>query len=108
MRVELQTEGGLAYFPGLSKPVVVESDDLPQAQAAQLQQLIASTCFFELPAASRSLPKGAADMRRYTITVADGRRRRTVRLVDPIEDANIQALLAFLQGQRGRGVRTED
>src|SRR6185436_15346457 len=67
MRVELQTEGGMAYFPGLSKPVVVDSSDLPKEQAARLQQLIDSTHFFDLPAASRSVPKGAADIRRYTI-----------------------------------------
>jgi len=101
MRVELQTEGGMAYFPGLNKPVVVDSDELTKKQAAQLQQLIDSARFFDLPAASRSLPKGAADMRRYTITVADGRRRRTVRLNDPIEDTHLQSLIEFLQGQRG-------
>ena len=61
MRVELQTEGGVAFFPGLNKPVVVDSDDLPKKQAAQFQQLIDSTHFFDLPAASRSLPKGAAE-----------------------------------------------
>jgi len=101
MRVELQTEGGMAYFPGLNKPVVVDSDELPKKQAAQLQQLIDSARFFELPAASRAIPKGAADLRRYTITVADGRRRRTVRLSDPIEDTHLQSLIEFLQGQRG-------
>ena len=101
MRVELQTEGGIAYFPGLAKPVVVDSSDLSKAQSHQLQQLLDSTRFFELPAASRSVPKGAADMRRYTITVEDGRRRRTVRLVDPIEDTQLQALIEFLQERRG-------
>jgi hypothetical protein len=101
MRVELQTEGGMAFFPGLSKPIVLNSSDLSKAQSTQLQQLLDSTRFFELPAASRSVPKGAADLRRYTITVEDGRRRRTVRLVDPIEDPELQALIAFLQEQRG-------
>ena len=101
MRVELQTEGGVAFFPGLSKPIVLNSSDLSKVQSTQLQQLLDSTRFFELPAASRSVPKGAADLRRYTITVEDGRRRRTVRLVDPIEDPDLQALIAFLQGQRG-------
>ncbi len=99
MRVELQTDGGIAYFPGLNKPVVVDSGDLPKEQAAQLQQLLDSTRFFELPAASRSLPKGAADMRHYTITVEDGVRHRTVRLSDPIGDASLQALIDFVQGQ---------
>jgi hypothetical protein len=31
MRVELQIEGGMAYFPGLTKPVVVDSGDLSKA-----------------------------------------------------------------------------
>jgi hypothetical protein len=100
MRVELQTEGGVAFFPGLAKPIVLNSSDLPKDQVAQLKQLIDSTRFFELPAASRSLPKGAADMRSYKITVEDGRRRRTVRLTDPIENTNLQALIDFLQEQR--------
>lgn len=100
MRVELQIEGGMAYFPGLNKPVVVDSGDLSKAQAAKLQQLIDSAHFFELPAASRSLPKGAADMRRYTIKVEDGRRRRTVRLNEPVENARLQELIDFLQDQR--------
>ena len=108
MRVELQTDGGLAYFPGLNKPVVVDSSDLPKEQATKLQQLIDSAHFFELPAASRSLPKGAADIRRYTIKVEDGRRRRTVRLNDPIEDTHLQALIDFLQGQRGSQGRAAD
>jgi len=101
MRVELQTDGGVAYFPGLNKPIVVDSGELPNQQAARLQQLIDTARFFELPAASRALPKGAVDMRRYTITVEDGRRRRTVRLNDPVEDRHLQALIEFLQDQRG-------
>ena len=100
MRVELLTEGGIAFFPGLNKPVVLNSSDLPKEQATQLQQLVDSTRFFDLPTASRSLPPGAADMRRYTITVEDGRHRRTVRLNDPIQDVRLQALIDFLQDQR--------
>jgi hypothetical protein len=100
MRIELQTEGGMAFFPGLSKPIVLNSNDLSKAQSDQLQKLLVSARFFELPAASRSVPKGAADMRRYTITVEDGRRRRTVRLIDPIEDTQLQKLIEFLQKQR--------
>jgi hypothetical protein len=109
MRVELQTDGGIAFFPGLNKPVVLSSSDLPKEQADQLQQLIASTRFFDLPAASRALPKGAADMRSYTITVEDGGRRRTVRLSEPVEDSSLQELIAFLQSQpstQGRAAGT--
>jgi hypothetical protein len=108
MRVELQIDGGMAYFPGLSRPVVVNSADLPKAQARRLERLVENARFFDLPAASRALPKGAADMRRYTITVEDGRRRHTVRLNDPIEDADMLALIEFLQDQRISQARAAD
>jgi hypothetical protein len=100
MRVELLTEGGVAFFPGLSKPIVVDSATLPEAEARQLEQLVADARFFELPAASRALPKGGGDMRSHTITVKDGRRTHTVRLIEPIEDPHLQALIEFLQAQR--------
>src|SRR3954468_1018612 len=101
MRVEFQSEGGIAYFPGLNKPVVIDSATLPTKQATKLQQLLDSANFFELPEAAKKPPKGAADYRTYTISVEDGKRHRTIRLHDPIEDTNLQALIAFLQEQRG-------
>ena len=108
MRVELQTDGGVAYFPGLNKPVVVDSADLPKEQADKFEQLLEQAHLFEQPVASRSLPKGAVDIRQYTLTVQDGRRSRTVRLADPIEDPNLQALIAFLQDQRIAQARGSD
>jgi hypothetical protein len=33
MRVQFKTEGGLAYFSGLSAPVVIDSSVLPTAEA---------------------------------------------------------------------------
>ena len=79
---------------------VIDSDDLPAAKAERLQQLIDAVDFSQQPTAARTLPKGAADMRQYTITVEDGRRRRTVRLTDPIENMHLQALIDFLQERR--------
>src|SRR5581483_5697555 len=61
MRVQFKIEGGLAAFPGLSKPRQLNSADLPAADANRLSQLIDAAHFFDLPAESRSLPKGAAD-----------------------------------------------
>ncbi len=100
MRVQFATEGGVAFFPGLSKPTVIDSADLPEDDAAKLRQLIDSARFFDLPEASRALPKGAADYRQYTITVEDGKRRHTVRLTDPVENPNLQALIDFLRSYK--------
>ena len=100
MRVEWLTDGGIAAFPGLNKPIVVDSADLPPAQARRLEQLVSDAHFFDLPAAPRALPKGAADIRSHTITVEDGGRSHTARLTEPIEDANLLALIEFLEDQR--------
>jgi len=97
MRVQLKIEGGLAYFPGLSKPRVVDSADLSAAEAKRLRELVDAAGIFDLPASSRALPKSAADYRQYTITVEDGRRRRTVRLADPIANPDLEALVDYLR-----------
>jgi hypothetical protein len=97
MHVQFKTEGGIAYFPGLSKPATIDSADLPGAEAERLRQLVEAAHFFALPAASRTLPKGAADYHQYTITIEDGQRHHTVRLADPIESPELQALVEFLR-----------
>jgi hypothetical protein len=97
MRVEFATEGGIAYFPGLSRPVVIDTDNLPEPEAAELQRLLDAANFFEQPAPPRTMPKGAADFRQYTISVAQGRRRHTIRLADPIDDPCLQSLVDFLR-----------
>jgi len=110
MRIEFKTEGGLAFFPGLLRPAVIDSHDLSAAEAAELERLLDSARFFELPEDSRALHRGAADYRQYTIIVENGDRRHTVRLADPVENRQLQALLDLLgrHAQRpattGRGV----
>ena len=99
MRIEFKTEGGLAYFPGLSKPRLIDGSDLSEAELAQLRKLVEAARFFQLPADSRALAKGAADYQHYTITIEDGRQRRTVRLADPIGDPALQALVDYLRKQ---------
>ena len=97
MRIVFTTEGGLAFFPGLSRPAVIDSHDLSAAEAAELERLLDSARFFELPEDSRALHCGAADYRQYTITVENEDRRHTVRLADPVEKPQLQALLDLLR-----------
>jgi hypothetical protein len=105
MRVQFKIEGGLAAFPGLSKPRVIDGADLSAAEADRLSQLIDAANFFDLPAEKRSLPKGAADYQQYTITVEDGRRRHTVRVADPIEDPDLLSLVDYLREQTAPGAQ---
>ena len=97
MRIEFETEGGLAYFPGLSKPVAVDSSDLPEAQAAELERLVRAVGFSALPPTVGTLSKGAADYQQYTVTVEEGGQRHTVRFTDPVDDPNHRALIDTLR-----------
>jgi len=99
MRIEFQTEGGIAHFPGLSRPVVIDSEVLTAEDASDLQHLVEAARFFERPTVVGAPRSGAADYRQYTITVEEGGRQHTIRLADPVEDATLQQLLRFLQTQ---------
>ena len=99
MRIELKTEGGIAHFPGLSRPVVIDSAALSAEDDAELKRLIESARFFERPPIVGTPSPGAADYRQYTVTVEDGGRQHTVRLVDPVDDAALQQLLHFLRAK---------
>jgi hypothetical protein len=106
MRIQWKTEGGLAYFPGLSRPVTLESSTLPEAEAAAVRRLVEAARFFDLPPTVGTPARGAADYHRYTITIEDGGQRHTVQATDPVEDPTLQALLTYLKG-KATALRTE-
>jgi hypothetical protein len=100
MRVELKISGGLAYFPGLSRPIVIDSETLPYQQANELRRLLDKVHFFDLPPVINAPSRGAADYRQYTITVDDGNKHHVVKATDPVENSDLQALLNYLQAHR--------
>jgi hypothetical protein len=102
MRVQFQTEGGIAYIPGLQKPITIDVDALPEADASRLRQLVSAVSFFDLPTRIGSPPRGAADMRQYTITIEDGGRRHTMRVAEPVSDPSLQELIDTLRTQARR------
>jgi hypothetical protein len=97
MRVQFLMEGGIAYFPGLSQPVNITTDQLAHAQAAELRQLVEAAGFFDLPAQVGKPARGAADYRQYTVTIEESERRHTVRMIEPIDQDNLKRLIAFLR-----------
>jgi hypothetical protein len=103
MRIQFKMEGGIAFFPGLSKPIVIETDALNNEQASELEQRIQAAHFFELPRTVGTPARGAADYRQYTITIEDRSKRHTVRLTEPIQDPSLQALLDIMNELRARG-----
>jgi len=104
MHIDFKTEGGVAYFPGLSKPFTLDSNSLPAAQAEQLQQLVTKARLLEQPNASKAAKSTArtraVDGRRYTITLEEDGHKHTLQFADPITDPDVQALVDFLNDAR--------
>jgi hypothetical protein len=89
---------GVGYFPGLAKPVVIEADRLAEAEARELAELVAGAGFFDRPAPAGAPPaRGAADLRRFVVTVEQGGRCRTLHLGEPIDDPGLRRLVRFLE-----------
>ncbi|NJD68947.1 MAG: hypothetical protein C3F12_08680 [Candidatus Methylomirabilota bacterium] len=99
MRITFTMEGGIAYLPGLSHPVVIDSSQLPEQEAGELEQLVEAARFFDQPAIMGSPERGAADYYQYTVTVEINGRRHTVRVTDLVEDAGLQVLLRYLRAK---------
>jgi hypothetical protein len=102
MRIQFETEGGFAPIPGLSKPVTIDTTQLPAPEAAHIEGLVHNTSFFGLPAKLGAPMRGAADLRTYTITVEEGGQSHTIQVMEPPQDQNLAALVAHLRAvQRG-------
>ena len=97
MRITFKTEGGLAFFPRLAKPFVFDSSDLRKNEVKTLQSLIDKAEFFTLPDTIGKVPPGAADMQQQTLTIEDGEKANTVKLVSDASP-EVQALFEGVQG----------
>jgi hypothetical protein len=95
MRVVLQQEGG---FAGLVRPpLVVDSAQLALAQQRDLDRLMVECDFFHLPSGEPIAPQGAADYVTYTLTVEREQQSHAIRVTDPVTDAALAALIAFVK-----------
>lgn len=99
MRIHFKMEGGIAFFPGLSKPLIIESNQLSKDEDRELRRLIDAARFFDQPGIINTPPPGARDYYRYTITVEEAGKRHTIEMVDPIEDPDLARLVTFLKAK---------
>lgn len=97
MRIIFTREGGLAYFPGLNKPVTIEVDQLDSREGEELKRLVQAARFFDLPATIGAPARGAADHQYYRLTVEADGRRHTVRMLVPVEDQALQCFVHAVQ-----------
>jgi len=106
MQIQYQMEGGLAAIPGLSKPRSIDTDDLPKEEADAIKASVENAHFFDRPQIVGTPKLGAADYRKYTVTVKDGGRSHTVQLTDPVADPALHSLVTHLQDavrKQGKG-----
>jgi emfourin len=97
MQITLTTQGGIASFPGLQRPVTVSLDQLAPDMQTELRKLIDACDFFNLPEHLDPPARGAADYRTYVITVQAPQRTHTVTLTDPVKDARMQRLIQLVR-----------
>lgn len=99
LRITFIMEDGMAYFPGVSRPVAIDSDELPEQEANELEQLVEAARFFDQPATISPAVCGAAECYQHTVTVEIRGRQHTVRMTDLVEDAGLQVLLRYLRAK---------
>ena len=97
MRITLFTEGGLAHFPGLHRPVAISLEELPSESQTQLRSCIDSADFFNLPSQPQPPTPGAADYRTYVITIETPQRTHTVAVREPVKDECMRRLIQLLR-----------
>lgn len=97
MKITFKMDGGFAHIPALSGPHTIDTTQQAPQAANELEALVRECNFFELPAQANTAPKGAADNRRYTITIEDGSRIHTVHLADPVADVHLNKLVSQLR-----------
>jgi hypothetical protein len=98
--IDFESGGGFAHFPGLSRPVRIDTADLAPEQADQLKWLVDRARFFDQPSEVGAPPPGAADLRSYTITVEDGDRRHTVQTSDALTDPALRDIIEHLRAHQ--------
>lgn len=97
MHIELSQTGGIAYFPGLSKPAALDVENLPEAEREELRRLIDAAQFFDLPDTVGMPTQGAADYQYFILRIEDGKHQRTVRALVPLNNAPLRELIERIQ-----------
>jgi hypothetical protein len=97
MRIQVERDGGFAYFPGLSGPTTVDTDALPPGEAAALEAAVARVDFGAEAALAAAPAPGSADHRTVTITVEERGGSRSVTVSEPIADDALRSLVERVQ-----------
>ncbi len=98
MRVRFAIEGGLAHFPGLARPVEIDLDRLPAAEAEQLRELFERVGARAGATLAQGTAGRGADRRLYRIELEGPQGRSLLEVEEPLTDADLQRLVRMLEG----------
>jgi hypothetical protein len=102
---------GLVYAPGLARPVVIDTDELPATAATKLERLTDDAKLFEQADATLGTGSGKSrDAQETLITVEAEGREWTFRVTDPIGAIASKSLREFvmLVRQEAERLRQKD
>jgi hypothetical protein len=91
MQVSLERSGG---FTGISLSITVDTATLPPDQATQLDHLVKTADFFNLPTTIDSPTQ--PDRFQYQVSVQEGDRQHTVMIRETAVPANLKPLINWL------------
>lgn len=97
MRIKYSRKGGIAFFPGLQAPKVIDSHQLSPAELDTLKRMIIACHFFDLPPSVGHPTAGAGDYQHEVLTIEDDNRCHTVRILIPAQDRQIDNLVQFIR-----------
>ena len=99
MQVELFIDGGVGFFPGLARPIVLDEQNLPADERQELSRLVSAAR--AEPAAARAAPSAAVpDGRTYRVRIVSADGTTELQSADPAVPPSFAALMAFVK-QRG-------
>jgi hypothetical protein len=88
---------GLVYAPGLARPVVINTDELPETVGRKLERLADDAKLFEQTDTTLGTGSGKArDTQETLITVEAEGKERTLRVTDPIGAIASKPLREFI------------
>ncbi|SAL44121.1 hypothetical protein AWB74_01833 [Caballeronia arvi] len=99
MQAELFIDGGVGFFPGLARPVVLDGNDLSAEERDELSRLV-SAARAEPAAARGAASKPVPDGRTYRIRITSPDGTNELKSADPSIPPAFSALMAFIK-QRG-------
>ena len=92
MQISISQSGGVAYFPGLSKPRTLDVESLSDADQQELRQLVEASGFFHLAGDSPS-GQQASDCLSYTLSISEEGRQHTICVIAPCKAGPLENLL---------------